>query len=215
MPRALRATVLAFLLTSAGSIAMAEPVVAPPLAAREPMLSKLVEEAAARFGLPVGWIDAVIAVESGGTPAAVSPKGAMGLMQLMPPTWRELRAEQALGSDPFEPRSNILAGAAYLRRLYDRFGRSGFLAAYNAGPARYQAMLDGGRGLPAETIAYVAAVEARIARSGSGRSDPGARRSGAWRSAGLFVRSTTSSSPAIDQAAMVTFVEATDSAVRP
>ena len=74
-------------------------------------------------------------VESTNDPHALSPKGAMGLMQIMPKTWQELRARYGLGADPYEPRDNILAGAAYLRELHDRFGSPGFLAAYNAGPS--------------------------------------------------------------------------------
>ncbi|MCC5967787.1 MAG: transglycosylase SLT domain-containing protein, partial [Natronohydrobacter sp.] len=72
--------------------------------------------------------------ESAGNPRAVSHAGAMGLMQVMPGTWAELRAAHQLVDDPFDPRDNILAGAAYLRQMYDRFGSPGFLAAYNAGP---------------------------------------------------------------------------------
>jgi len=76
-----------------------------------------VSEAAQRFGLPEAWICAVIRVESRGDPRAVSPAGAMGLMQVMPSTWAELRIRHALGRDPFEPRDNILAGTAYLREM--------------------------------------------------------------------------------------------------
>ncbi len=79
-------------------------------------------------------------------------------MQLMPETWADLRLRYGLGSDPFDPRDNILAGAAYLRELHDRFGDSGFLAAYNAGPARYEAFLATGRPLPDETRAYLGAL---------------------------------------------------------
>jgi hypothetical protein len=113
-------------------------------------------EASARFGLPERWIRAVIAAESAGNPRAVSSAGAMGLMQIMPATWAELRARYGLGADPFAPRGNILAGTAYLRELYDRFGLRGFLAAYNAGPDRYAEHLAIGRPLPRETRAYVA-----------------------------------------------------------
>ncbi len=94
-------------------------------------------------------------VESGDRRDAVSPKGAMGLLQLMPSTWREVSAEYGLGDDPFEPRANILAGAAYLRQMHDRYGAPGFLAAYNAGPARYESFLTGRQPLPAETLAYL------------------------------------------------------------
>ena len=87
---------------------------------------------------------------------AVSPKGAMGLMQIMPETWATLRLRYGLGADPFDPHDNIIAGAAYLRELHDRYGSPGFLAAYNAGPARYEDHLATGQPLPAETRAYVA-----------------------------------------------------------
>lgn len=115
-----------------------------------------VAEAAARFGLPASWITKVMGAESGGDPRAVSHAGAIGLMQVMPATYAELRARHGLGPDPFDPRDNILAGAAYLRELYDRYGAPGFLAAYNAGPARLDAYLRRGRPLPAETRRYLA-----------------------------------------------------------
>ncbi len=110
-------------------------------------MRRLVDEAALRFGLPVHWIRAVLAVESAGDRWARSPQGAMGLMQIMPDTWTELRSRYGLGADPFEPRDNILAGAAYLREMHDRFGSPGFLAAYNAGPERYEDHLRTGRAL--------------------------------------------------------------------
>jgi soluble lytic murein transglycosylase-like protein len=115
-----------------------------------------VAEASQRFGIPAAWIRAVMRVESANDVRAVSPKGAMGLMQIMPDTWHYLRARYRLGGDPFDPRENILAGAAYLRELYDRYGSPGFLSAYNAGPGRYDEFLSNGRPLPAETRAYVA-----------------------------------------------------------
>lgn len=118
--------------------------------------SGLIAEAAQRFSIPAAWIRAIIRVESRGDPSAVSPKGAMGLMQIMPETWAALRARHRLGRDPFDPRDNILAGAAFLREMYDHYGSPGFLAAYNAGPARYQDYLDGCASLPSETLAYVA-----------------------------------------------------------
>lgn len=117
-----------------------------------------VAEAARRFGVPERWIWAVMRIESRGRVRAVSSKGAMGLMQIMPDTWIELRARYRLGADPYDPRDNILAGAAYLRDMHDRYGAPGFLAAYNAGPTRYEDYLSSGRPLPAETIAYVAAL---------------------------------------------------------
>jgi soluble lytic murein transglycosylase-like protein len=117
-----------------------------------------VREAAQRFGLPEHWIYAVIRIESAGRIRAVSSAGAMGLMQLMPGTWARQRARFALGSDPFDPRDNILAGTSYLREMYDRYGREGFLAAYNAGPGRYEQWLSGRRSLPRETRDYVARI---------------------------------------------------------
>ena len=117
-------------------------------------LADLVEQASRRFGVPVRWIRAVIDVESAGDVRARSPKGAMGLMQIMPETWAELRLRYDIGNDPYDPRDNILSGTAYLRELRDRYGAPGFLAAYNAGPARYEEHL-AGRPLPAETQAYL------------------------------------------------------------
>ena len=97
-------------------------------------------------------------LESGANERAISPKGALGLMQIMPKTWVELSVRYGLGIDPFDPRDNILAGTAYLREMHDRFGSPGFLAAYNAGPERYEQHLATGRPLPAETQAYLAAL---------------------------------------------------------
>ncbi|MGY2932103.1 lytic transglycosylase domain-containing protein [Bradyrhizobium sp. 162] len=117
-----------------------------------------VAEAARRFGIPAAWIRAVMRIESGGDRRAVSPKGALGLMQLMPKTWADIRVRYGLGRDPFDPHDNILAGAGFLRELHDRYGSPGFLAAYNAGPGRYEDFRDRHRPLPAETVAYVAAI---------------------------------------------------------
>lgn len=122
-----------------------------------------IAEAAARHDVPAAWIREVMARESGGRRWAVSPAGAMGLMQVMPATWAELRSRYRLGHDPFDPRDNILAGAAYIREMYDRFGAPGFLAAYNAGPGRFRSYLDRGRPLPRETVRFVVAVAPRIA----------------------------------------------------
>ncbi|WFU25465.1 lytic transglycosylase domain-containing protein [Bradyrhizobium sp. CB1717] len=117
-----------------------------------------VTEAAQRFGIPTAWIRAVMRIESNGDRRAVSPKGALGLMQLMPKTWADMRARHGLGRNPFDPHDNILAGAAFLRELHDRYGSPGFLAAYNAGPGRYEEFRDRHRPLPAETVAYVRAI---------------------------------------------------------
>jgi soluble lytic murein transglycosylase-like protein len=131
-----------------------------PMAASNPVnpYAGYIAEASRRFGIPESWIRAVMRVESRGQVKAVSLKGAIGLMQIMPDTWTGLCLRYRLGRNPRDPRDNILAGAAYLRQMYDRFGMPGFLAAYNAGPGRYQEYVSTGRPLPAETRAYVAAL---------------------------------------------------------
>ena len=117
-----------------------------------------VAEAAQRFGIPEQWIYAVMRTESAGRIGAVSSAGAMGLMQLMPGTWARQRTRFGLGTDPFNPRDNIMAGTSYLREMYDSYRTPGFLAAYHAGPGRYEDWRDRGRPLPAETRAYVAKI---------------------------------------------------------
>ena len=121
-------------------------------------LAAFVSEASQLFGIPASWIRAIMHVESAGDVRSVSPKGAMGLMQLMPETWADLRIRYGLGADPFDAHDNILAGAAYLRELHDRYGESGFLAAYNAGPTRYEQHLATGQPLPVETQKYVSTL---------------------------------------------------------
>ena len=123
--------------------------------------------AALRFDIPEAWIAAVMGAESGGLATMDgepirSPAVAMGLMQVMPQTYAALRARYGLGADPYAPRDNILAGAAYLRELLDRYGVPWFLAAYNAGPARLDAFLHTGRALPVETQRYLAALAPQI-----------------------------------------------------
>jgi hypothetical protein len=117
-----------------------------------------IREAAAQYNVPDQWIRAVMRQESGGQEQAVSPVGAMGLMQVMPETYEGLRERHSLGSDPFDPHNNILAGTAYIREMYDLFGSPGFLAAYNAGPDRVDAYLSRRVRLPSETVNYLAAV---------------------------------------------------------
>lgn len=121
-----------------------------------------IDEASERFALPVNWIGSVINIESAGDVHARSPKGAMGLMQIMPATWAELRERYNLGNDPYDPHDNILAGTAYLRELLDRYGSPGVFAAYNAGPPRYEEHLAGGS-LPDETRAYVTKLASLLA----------------------------------------------------
>ena len=120
-----------------------------------------VADAARRFGIPEAWIWAIMRVESAANARAVSRAGAMGLMQIMPGTWAQLRARYGFGRDPFDVRDNIMAGSAYLREMYDRYGNArAMLAAYNAGPGRYDEHLSHGRPLPAETVAYLARLGA-------------------------------------------------------
>jgi soluble lytic murein transglycosylase-like protein len=121
-----------------------------------------IAEASSRYGVPARWIEEVMRSESRGRARLSgrpirSSKGAMGLMQLMPGTWAEMRERLRLGRDPDDPRDNILAGTFYLRLLYDRYGYPGLFAAYNAGPGRYEQHL-AGRPLPAETVAYLAEI---------------------------------------------------------
>jgi len=150
-------------------------------------INTYIAEAARRFGIPQPWIRAVMEVESAGNPRAVSTAGAMGLMQIMPGTWAELRVVNRLGNDPFDPRDNILAGTAYLRKMYDRFGSPGFLAAYNAGPARYQEHLDTGRALPQETRNYLAILAPLIGDGTNvARAVSRPQRTQDWRDAPLF-----------------------------
>lgn len=161
---------------------------APPvMKASDTAYAAHIDEAAQRFELPASWIRAVLQAESGGDPRAVSPNGAIGLMQIMPATWDELRVHHGLGTDPFDPRDNILAGAAYLRQLHDRYGSiRAMLAAYNAGPARYEASLTG-KPLPPETRTYIAALapifDKEPAAGATGSVRPMAQ---SWREAPLF-----------------------------
>ncbi|MDT3687510.1 MAG: lytic transglycosylase domain-containing protein [Pseudorhodoplanes sp.] len=151
-------------------------------------IADYIAEAAWRFGVPAAWIRAVMDAESAGDARAVSRKGAMGLMQIMPDTWSELRMRYGLGRDPFDPRDNILAGAAYLREMHDRYGSPGFLAAYNAGPQRYDEYLAGVRALPAETRAYVALLAPLIGGKPLGRATTiSAADPLAWTRSPLFV----------------------------
>jgi D-alanyl-D-alanine carboxypeptidase len=117
-----------------------------------------IHEASGRFGVPEPWIRRVMRQESGGQEDVISWAGAMGLMQVMPETYDALRGRYNLGADPYDPHNNILAGTAYLREMYDRFGAPGFLAAYNAGPNRLDLYLNNGTPLPAETVSYVASI---------------------------------------------------------
>ena len=198
-----RRSAVLLLLSGLSFIAAATPPVlaqsVPPVsaAAVEPHAVHITE-ASQRFGIPEPWIVAVMRAESAGDVRAVSSAGAMGLMQVMPDTWAEMRARHGLGRDPYEPRSNILAGTAYLREMWDRYGTvAAMLAAYNAGPARYDEHRSTGRPLPAETRAYVALLAPQIdVGSPSLYLETTPRRQTDWRDAPLFVvRSGNSHSP--------------------
>ncbi|MDR6841309.1 lytic transglycosylase domain-containing protein [Pseudoxanthomonas sacheonensis] len=121
-----------------------------------------IAEASRKYDVPKIWIRAVMQAESAGCATLDgrpirSSAGAIGLMQLMPATWAELRQRYGFGEDPDDPRDNVLAGTAYLGELVNRFGAPGAFAAYNAGPARYEKYLLG-RPLPPETRRYLAQV---------------------------------------------------------
>ncbi|HEY2620426.1 MAG TPA: lytic transglycosylase domain-containing protein [Acetobacteraceae bacterium] len=127
-----------------------------------------IREASNRFDVPDTWIRSVMRVESGGKEyqnggLITSGAGAMGLMQVMPETYDELRGRYSLSDDPYDPHDNILAGTAYLREMYDIYGSPGFLAAYNAGPRRLDDYLSNNRPLPDETRHYVAMIGPNIA----------------------------------------------------
>ncbi len=139
---------------------------APPGPPSDPWGPYIVE-ASAKYDVPEKWVREVIRQESGGRlfengKLITSSAGAMGLMQVMPATYDELRQRYSLGDDPFDPHDNIMAGTAYLRELYDVYGSPGFLAAYNAGPGRLEDYLTRHRGLPDETRRYVARVGTAI-----------------------------------------------------
>jgi len=130
----------------------------PPPGPPEDPWGPYIREAAERFRVPGHWVRAVMHQESGGEQQATSSAGAMGLMQVMPATYEGLRVRYQLGDDPYDPHNSILAGTAYIREMYDRFGAPGFLAAYNAGPDRVDNYLAGRAALPEETVHYVAAI---------------------------------------------------------
>ncbi len=126
-----------------------------------------IQAASSRFDVPQQWIRQVMQVESGGHEyldgqLIVSPAGAMGLMQLEPETYDEMAARYGLGSDPFNPYDNIMAGTGYIHEMYEVYGSPGFLAAYNAGPGRLDDYMDYHEPLPNETTNYVAMIAPEI-----------------------------------------------------
>jgi hypothetical protein len=124
----------------------------------------LIKEASRRFGIAEAWIKAVIRMESGGRTVLddkkpiTSSAGAMGIMQVMPETYKEMRAQYGLGADPYDPHNNVLAGTAYLSWLYGKYGYPKMFAAYNAGPGTVDAQSAGARKLPDETRAYLSNI---------------------------------------------------------
>ena len=122
-----------------------------------------ISEASTRFDVPQRWVREVMRVELGGKMyqnghLITSWVGAMGLMQVMPETYDELRGRYDLSDDAYDPHNNILAGTAYIREMYNIYGSPGFLAAYNAGPKRLDDYLSNTRPLPEETRRYVAMI---------------------------------------------------------
>ncbi len=151
----------------------------PPGPAHDPW-GPYISEASTKYDVPERWIREVMRQESGGRlygrsgTLVTSGAGAMGLMQVMPGTYDELRARYSeLGDDPYDPHNNILAGTAYIREMYDIYGSPGFLAAYNAGPGRLDDYLTRSRILPAETRRYVASIGPRLGGDSPSRPSPG------------------------------------------
>ena len=161
-------------------------------------VDRAVAEASDSFAIPQGWIRAVIAVESAGNAHALSRSGAIGLMQLMPNTWTVLRERLHLGRDPYDSHDNVMAGAALLRELYDRFGPGGFLAAYNASPERYLAFLTRGKPLTDETRAYLIHIAPLLGDAALGRAVAAPATSPNWRAASLFVGGQTVALQAVE-----------------
>ena len=184
------------------SVAPSATTMAQALLAESPEIggpyATYIAEAAQRFGMPAMWIAVVLDAESAGDPRAVSSAGARGLMQVMPDTWAELRVRYRFGDDPFAVRDNIMAGAAYLREMWDIYGNVGaMLAADKAGPGRYDEYLATGRPLPTETRNYVAAIAAIL----GGEPLPESMVSSSsfpadWREAPLFITRFGAASPA-------------------
>lgn len=160
-----------------------------PATTQSAEIASFVTDASRRFGVPEAWIWAVMRAESHGNPRAISPAGAIGLMQIMPDTWVQLAARYQLGADPFDPHANILAGAAYLRAMVDRYGDlATALAAYNAGPKRVDDWRSSARPLPTVTLVYVAGITSAVGAT-NGLTVAGTAPVAApdWHNAALFI----------------------------
>ena len=135
----------------------------------------LIAEAAQHFNMPEKWIRAVIRMESGGRTVLsdnrpiTSDTGAMGVMQVEPGTYEEMRQQYGLGADPYDPHDNIFAGAAYLRWLHGRYGYPAMFAAYNDGPGNLEDHLHKGRKFPTETRNYIAGIARMLGIGKSGK----------------------------------------------
>jgi soluble lytic murein transglycosylase-like protein len=141
---------------------------AMPVSERLARWNKFIDEASRRFGVPRDWIIEVMRQESGGRTVLqgdlpiTSEMGAMGLMQVMPETYRDMRIDHRLADDPYDPRNSVLAGTAYLKFLHGKYGYPALFAAYNTGPGNLEANLLGKKNLPQETIAYLANIRVRL-----------------------------------------------------
>jgi hypothetical protein len=135
----------------------------------------VVAKASKRFAVSEAWIRAVMRMESGGRTMIAegrpitSTAGAMGIMQLMPQTYENMRRAYGLGSDPYDPSDNVLAGTAYLRILQKAYGYPMMFAAYNDGPAMLAAHDSANQPWPAETVNYVAGITAILSGGVPGR----------------------------------------------
>ena len=134
-------------------------ITSPAVAQWQPLIA----DAAHRFGIPEDWIRGVMRLESGGHTMldgvpTTSSAGAMGLMQLMPGTYADIRARYGLGADAYDPHDNIIAGTAYLHEMFVRYGYPNLFAAYQAGPARLERFLSSAEALPKPTVEYMNAL---------------------------------------------------------
>jgi hypothetical protein len=135
----------------------------------------IIAAASRQFHISPDWVRSVMRMESGGRTMLderypiTSDAGAMGLMQVMPQTYRDMRAAYKLGADPYNPHDNIYAGVAYLSALHKKYGYPAMFAAYNDGPGNLEAHLFRGRPLPDETIAYMSGIVGGAGAHGAGK----------------------------------------------
>lgn len=157
-------------LTVAHAVAKAVQPSAPSVYAQEQTMAPgdlmkrwepVIAQASRKFHVDAEWIRAVMRAESGGRTMLaenvpmISTAGAVGVMQVMPETYAEMRAQYGLGADPYDPHDNIFAGAAYLNFLHQKYGYPAMFAAYNDGPGNVEDNITEGRPFPKETQGYV------------------------------------------------------------